>query len=243
MERERQRKNVDTATRTRDDEIHDAEMEVPLINLVHGSRNATSRVDQGIPRAQEATFNVETAATSSQAVDIGTQSSYFDKLYRANAPNFEDGPDPDVALNWIVQMETKFMALRFPEDVKVQVVIPFLEMFLDQYFPRALRKKRQNDFYNLRQTGNMTVLQYANKFTSLEHFCPKVFEDEEEKMDQFEQGERSIGKKPRWMMGSNQAVGTRQQGNFQNANKRRGPVNANGGKLKQCETCQKFRRG
>ncbi|KAL3499906.1 hypothetical protein ACH5RR_038999 [Cinchona calisaya] len=48
------------------------------------------------------------------------------------------------------------------------------------------------------------------------------------------EGERSIGKKPRWMMGSNQAIGTRQQGNFQNTNKRRGPVNANRGKLKQC---------
>ncbi|KAL3509148.1 hypothetical protein ACH5RR_028549 [Cinchona calisaya] len=65
------RKNVDTVTRTGDNEIHDAEMEVPLINLMHGSRNAASRVDQGIPRVQEATFNVETAATSSQAVDIG----------------------------------------------------------------------------------------------------------------------------------------------------------------------------
>ncbi|KAL3513118.1 hypothetical protein ACH5RR_025835 [Cinchona calisaya] len=161
-----------------------------------------------------------------------TQSSYFDKLYRANAPNFEGGPDPDVALNWIAQMETKFKALRFPKDVKVQVVIPF----------------------SLRQTENMTVLQYANKFTSLGRFCPKVFEDEEEKMDRFEQGlreeigcqlashkfttfknmydaalavemrfklnegERSIGKKPRWLMGSNQAARTRQQGNFQNAN-------------------------
>ncbi|KAL3520200.1 hypothetical protein ACH5RR_018349 [Cinchona calisaya] len=204
-------------------------------------------------------------------------------------------------------METKFKALRFPEDVKVQFVIPFLvgdaenwwrpiepmidvaenditweefkEMFLDKYFPRALRKKRQNDFYSLRQIGNMTVLQYANKFTSLVRFCPKVFEDEEEKMDQFEQGlreeircklashkfttfkniyyaaltvemrfklnegERSISKKPRWMIGSSQATGVRQEGNFQNVNKRRGPVNANEGKLKQCETCQKFHRG
>ncbi|KAL3507760.1 hypothetical protein ACH5RR_033142 [Cinchona calisaya] len=158
MERARKKKNVDTATRTGDDEIHDAEMEVPLINLVHGSRNAASRIDQG-------------------------------------------GPDPDVALNWIAQMETKFKAL------------------------------------SLRQTENMTVLQYANKFTSLGRFCPKVFEDEEKKMDRFEQGlreeigcqlashklttfknmydaalavemrfklnegERSIGKKPRWMMG------------------------------------------
>ncbi|KAL3513057.1 hypothetical protein ACH5RR_025774 [Cinchona calisaya] len=150
MERARKRKNVYTATGTRDDEIHDAEIEVPIINLVHRSRNAASRVDQGIPRAQEAIFNAE---TSSQAEDIGvllqtmtqviqnqnqqqlqqqklqqeqTQSSYFDKLYRANAPNFEGGPDPDVALNWIAQMETKFKALRFPEDVTVQVVIPFL---------------------------------------------------------------------------------------------------------------------
>ncbi|KAL3503329.1 hypothetical protein ACH5RR_037778 [Cinchona calisaya] len=90
VEKERKKKNVDTVTRTGDDEIHNAEMEVPLINLVHGSRNAASRVDQ------------------------------------ANAPNSEGGPDPDVALNWIAQMETKFKALRFPEDVKFQVVIPFL---------------------------------------------------------------------------------------------------------------------
>ncbi|KAL3498592.1 hypothetical protein ACH5RR_041324 [Cinchona calisaya] len=259
IKRARKRKNVDTAIGTADDEIHDAEMEVPLINLVHGSRNAASKVDQG-------------------------------------------GPDPDVAVNWIAQIETKFKALRFPEDVKVLVDIPFLvgdaenwwrsmepmidvagnditweefkEMFLDQYFPRALRKKRQNDFYSLRQIRNMTVLQYANKFTSLGRLCPKVFEDEEEKMDQFEQGLRaeiecqlashkfttfknmydaalavevrfnlnegeiSIGKKPRWMMASNQATG-----NFQSSNKRRGHVNANGEKLKQCETCQKFNRG
>ncbi|KAL3537517.1 hypothetical protein ACH5RR_000883 [Cinchona calisaya] len=177
-----------------------------------------------------------------------TQSSYFDKLYRANAPNFEGGPDPDVALNWIAQMETKFKALRFPEDVNIQE--EFKEMFLDQYFPRALRKKRQNDFYSLRRIGNMTVFQYANKFASLGCFCPRVFEDEEEKMDRFEQGlreeigcqlashnfttfknmydaalavemqfklnegERNIGKKPRWMMGFNRAAGTRQQGNL-----------------------------
>ncbi|KAL3510600.1 hypothetical protein ACH5RR_030001 [Cinchona calisaya] len=141
-----------------------------------------------------------------------TQSSYFEKLYRANAPNFEGRLDPDVALNWIAQMETKFKALRFPEDVKVQVVILFLvgdaenwwrsiepmidvtendvtweefkEMFLDQYFHRALRKKRKNDFLSLRQIGNTMMHQYANKFTSLGRFCPKVFEDE--KMDRFE---------------------------------------------------------
>ncbi|KAL3521201.1 hypothetical protein ACH5RR_019350 [Cinchona calisaya] len=135
MERTRKRKNIDTAIGTRDDEIHDAEMEVPIINLVHESRNASSRVDQG-------------------------------------------GPDLDVALNWIAQIETKFKVLRFSENVKVQVVISFLvgdaknwwksmkpiinvaendttweefkEMFLDQYFLRALRKKRQNDFYSLR---------------------------------------------------------------------------------------------
>ncbi|KAL3528015.1 hypothetical protein ACH5RR_012671 [Cinchona calisaya] len=55
-----------------------------------------------------------------------TQSSYFDKPYRANALKFDGGPDLDVALNWIAQMETKFKALRFPDNVKVQVVIPFL---------------------------------------------------------------------------------------------------------------------
>ncbi|KAL3500329.1 hypothetical protein ACH5RR_039422 [Cinchona calisaya] len=123
MERARKRKNVDTTIGIGDDEVHDVEIEVPLINLVHGSRNAAPRVDQGIPRAQETTFNAETAPTSSQEQ---TQSSYFDKLYRANAPYIEGGPDPDVALNWIAQTETKFKVLRFPENVKVQVVIPFL---------------------------------------------------------------------------------------------------------------------
>ncbi|KAL3520619.1 hypothetical protein ACH5RR_018768 [Cinchona calisaya] len=131
MERTQKRKNVDTTTRTGDDEIHDVEMEVPIINLVYGTRNPVSRVDQG-------------------------------------------GFNYDVALNWIAQTETKFKALKFPKDVKVQVVIPFLvsdaenwwrsiepmidvaenditwkefkEMFLDQYFPRALGKKRQNHF-------------------------------------------------------------------------------------------------
>ncbi|KAL3520199.1 hypothetical protein ACH5RR_018348 [Cinchona calisaya] len=65
IERARKRKIVDTATRIGDDEIHDVEMDVPIINLVHGSRNAASRVDQGVPRAQEATLNAETATTSS----------------------------------------------------------------------------------------------------------------------------------------------------------------------------------
>ncbi|KAL3534615.1 hypothetical protein ACH5RR_003076 [Cinchona calisaya] len=44
MERARKRKDVNITTRTGDDEIHSAEMEVPLINLVHGSRNAASKL-------------------------------------------------------------------------------------------------------------------------------------------------------------------------------------------------------
>ncbi|KAL3520620.1 hypothetical protein ACH5RR_018769 [Cinchona calisaya] len=52
--------------------------------------------------------------------------------------------------------------------------------------------------------------------------------------------ERNLGKKPRWVIRSNEAPGSRQQGNFQNANKRQEPVNASRGKMKQCETCQKF---
>ncbi|KAL3530124.1 hypothetical protein ACH5RR_009446 [Cinchona calisaya] len=119
----------------------------------------------------------------------------------------------------------------------------------------------------------MTMLQYANKFTSLRCFCPKVFEDKKEKIDLFEQGlreemgcqlashkfttfknlydaalvveirfklnkgERNVGNKPRLMMGSSQVAELRQQGNFQNANKKRGPGNAISDKLKQCETC------
>ncbi|KAL3529764.1 hypothetical protein ACH5RR_009086 [Cinchona calisaya] len=109
MERTRKKTNVDTTTGIGDDQIHDAKMEIPVFNLVHGSRNTASRVDQGIPRVQEPTFNVETTATSSQAVLNGN-----------------GGLDPDVALNCIAQTETKFKALKFLEDVKVQVVILFL---------------------------------------------------------------------------------------------------------------------
>lgn len=126
-------------------------------------------------------------------------------------------PYPNVVLNWIAQMETKFKTLNFPNDIKVQVAIPFLvgdaknwwssvepmmdakedaitwefrDVFLDLCFPRALRKKRQDDFYNLKQIGKMSVLQHANKFAGLGCFYPKAFGDEEEKMDCFEQGLR-----------------------------------------------------
>ncbi|KAL3529281.1 hypothetical protein ACH5RR_008603 [Cinchona calisaya] len=62
-----------------------------------------------MPRAPEATFDIGKAVTRSQA-----------------ALNENSESDPDVALNWIAQMETKFKASRFLEDMEVQVVIPFL---------------------------------------------------------------------------------------------------------------------
>ncbi|XP_008804281.2 uncharacterized protein LOC103717603 [Phoenix dactylifera] len=144
--------------------------------------------------------------------------SYYERFRRLNPPMFDGGADPLAAETWIQGIEEMYDALQFPEDVKVRLAIPMLrgnakfwwtamkaaignddnmptwdefkKMFYEQYFPKSVRRTKENEFLSLRQKDNMTVLEYANKFNELGRFCPQFMEVEESKANRFEQGLR-----------------------------------------------------
>ncbi|XP_026655861.2 uncharacterized protein LOC113461011 [Phoenix dactylifera] len=144
--------------------------------------------------------------------------SYYERFRRLNPPMFDGGADPLIAETWIREVEKMFKALQYPEEVKVRLAIPMLKgnaefwwtaieaalegedelltweefkkMFYEQYFPESVRISKKNEFLSLRQTDDMTVLEYANKFTKLGRFCPQMIEVERSKANRFEQGLR-----------------------------------------------------
>ena len=62
--------------------------------------------------------------------------------------------------------------------------------FYHQYFSGTMRLVKENEFLALKQKDDMTVLEYANKFNKLGHFCPQLMESERSKANRFEQGLR-----------------------------------------------------
>ena len=53
-----------------------------------------------------------------------------------------------------------------------------------------MRLVKKNEFLDLRQKDDMTILKYANKFNELGHFYPQLMESERSKANRFEQGLR-----------------------------------------------------
>ncbi|XP_008801794.2 uncharacterized protein LOC103715813 [Phoenix dactylifera] len=129
---------------------------------------------------------------------------------------FEGGADYLAAETWIREIEEMYDALQFLEEVKVKLAVPMLRgnakfwwiamkaavqgkgeqltweefngKFYNQYFPQSVRLVKQNEFLALKQTENMTVLEYTSKFNELGRFCPQFMEDEISKANKFEQG-------------------------------------------------------
>ena len=60
-------------------------------------------------------------------------------------------------------------------------------MFYNQYFSEAIQLAKWNEFLTLRQINSMTVLEYANRFNELGHFCPQLIQSDQSKANQFEQ--------------------------------------------------------
>ncbi|XP_038987026.1 uncharacterized protein LOC103699180 [Phoenix dactylifera] len=130
----------------------------------------------------------------------------------------QGGADYLAAEPWIREIEEMYDALQFPEEVKVKLAVPMLrgnakfwwiamkaavqgngeqltweefkDKFYNQYFPQSMRLVKQNEFLALKQTENMTVLEYASKFNELGRFCPQFMEEEISKANRFEQGLR-----------------------------------------------------
>ncbi|XP_063948018.1 uncharacterized protein LOC135152112 [Daucus carota subsp. sativus] len=63
----------------------------------------------------------------------------------------------------------------------------FKELFLEKYFPRFLQDQMELNFLELKQ-GNMSVVEYENKFAELARFVPTYVETDRQKAKRFQQG-------------------------------------------------------
>ncbi|XP_073133524.1 uncharacterized protein [Henckelia pumila] len=140
---------------------------------------------------------------------------HYEALKKARVPNFKGGSDPETAQKWMKEMETNSRLMEVPHDISVEVSTPFLtgeaakwwegvsppmaqmgpitwprfrEAFLKHYFPTAVKMQRLSEFENLKQTPEMTVVDYVSKFHSLVTYSPTVMADETLKIHRFTKG-------------------------------------------------------
>ncbi|XP_073138418.1 uncharacterized protein [Henckelia pumila] len=124
----------------------------------------------------------------------------------------EGGDNPDVAENWMEEMETYFEVYRFTDEQKVQAVKfllhgnsrkwwnstsapiitaqgsatweEFRKTFREFYFLTVLRPTKTNELMNLKQ-GSMSIEEYKLKFFELLPYFPYVASSSEVKYDLF----------------------------------------------------------
>ncbi|XP_058741124.1 uncharacterized protein LOC131613474 [Vicia villosa] len=143
---------------------------------------------------------------------------------RENPPVFKGKHDPDGALEWLKEIERIFRVMDCTQAQKVRyrthmlaveaddwwlATRPrleaageeitwdvFLREFLRKYYPESVRGKKEIEFHELKQ-GNMSVTDYAAKFTELAKFYPYYDGEGAEfsKCVKFENGLRSEIKK------------------------------------------------
>ena len=131
------------------------------------------------------------------AGDAGTRS--LATFQRENPPAFEGKYDPDGAMDWLREMERIFRVMDCTDEQKVRygthmlkkeaddwwlatrqrlmaanegiTWVVFSRDFLRKYYPEDVRGKKEMEFLKLEQ-GNMSVTEYAAKFTELSKFYP-----------------------------------------------------------------------
>jgi len=64
----------------------------------------------------------------------------------------------------------------------------FIEELRAQFYPVTLQRQKEKEFIELKMTGNMTIIQYASKFTELSRFALDFIASERMKMRRFEEG-------------------------------------------------------
>ena len=87
-----------------------------------------------------------------------------------------------VAQGWYNQWK----ATRVVDDVPITWE-DFKAAFLDCYFPLELKETKMREFLNLKQ-GNMSMREYALKFSKLSKYAASMMEDSRAKMGQFVSG-------------------------------------------------------
>lgn len=131
---------------------------------------------------------------------------------KVHFPTFGGSHDLDVAEGWLDKVETNFRLLQVPEEIKVDLILPFLigdashwwnvtvlnlpqpvmwvhfrEEFKKYYVPATAIMQKMGAFEELRQ-GSMTVASYADRFNALGRFVPSIMADMRLKMLKFERG-------------------------------------------------------
>ncbi|XP_075499246.1 uncharacterized protein LOC142537630 [Primulina tabacum] len=140
---------------------------------------------------------------------------HYESLRRNRVPTFDGNPDPEVSYNRLKNVETQLHLLEIPEELRVEVVTPFLEdrvrkwwatvspflaevekitwpifkrEFLKQYYPAEFCLQKLNEFENFKQTPDMTVMEYSSRFNDLGTYVPTIMSDGTLKMHRFKKG-------------------------------------------------------
>ncbi|XP_073024312.1 uncharacterized protein [Primulina eburnea] len=130
-----------------------------------------------------------------------------------NPPEFVDGADPHVALEWVKSLEAIFVYLKFTdrdrvscsvfmlvkaariwwEATKVTVNVrelkwdDFKELFYAKYFSREVKAKKVKEFLALSQ-DSLSVAKYILKFEERCVFVPFIAENDKDKGEHFLRG-------------------------------------------------------
>jgi len=66
--------------------------------------------------------------------------------------------------------------------------IVHFKRIVTKFYPIMIQRQNEKEFVKLKMSGNMTVMQYASKFTELSQFVFKFLASERMKMRRFEEG-------------------------------------------------------
>ncbi|KAF3451260.1 hypothetical protein FNV43_RR07355 [Rhamnella rubrinervis] len=90
-----------------------------------------------------------------------------------NTANMGSSTNLLVAEDWIRDLEKIFTQMECTESQKV-------ELFLKRYFPIVKRDEKEAEFLRLIQ-GNLSLVEYEQKFDELSHYAPHLVDTEERK--------------------------------------------------------------
>ncbi|XP_050897940.1 uncharacterized protein LOC127104837 [Lathyrus oleraceus] len=100
------------------------------------------------------------------------------KFQRNNLLTFEEAHELDKAQEWLKAIENIFRVMNCSDAQKMQFGTHmrekealFRDAFLEKYFPKDVRGKKEIEFLELKQ-GNGTVAEYAAKFEKFIKICP-----------------------------------------------------------------------
>lgn len=157
----------------------------------------TGRNDVLIVAALEVMAQTMQNQNQPNAENTGTRS--LATFQRENPPVFKGKYNPDGALEWLKEIERIFRVMDYTQDQKVRYRTHMLAAeaddwwletrqrlevagedvtwamfrrdFMRKYYPEDVRGKKEVEFLELKQ-GNLSVTEYAAKFTELEKFYP-----------------------------------------------------------------------